>query len=274
MKRRYFLLLVIALSGCVIPTGPQPRLHSNFERTLYDNFLYNPALKPGYYDGIFSTIWQRGDYLDSAGADTGNAGYQTNATLYNALGNVIQVDRDKLSLALNGISIIAGQYVDNDTMHNLNFPAPVTWSLAGDSYFPSFTHTISSEEFPDILGPPASDTLSASIPFTLTYVAPNADSITISLLYLGSGYVQFNNDTGWTYENDFPYFPQNTLVENTGQEQIPPLVMRDTNFIRSFIPHTVLLTVAWAHGDTMQRDGKLYGFVTEVARTRDYTLKP
>ncbi len=274
MKRRYFLLLAIALSGCVLPTGPEPYLPSNFKRSINDNYLFFPALKAAYYTGILSTRWQREDYLDSAGTDTTYSWYQSEAFLYNDLGDVVRAFPGTLTLTLNGHPFTIGRYADPDTTHYLNFPAPVIWSLDGDSYFPSFTRTISSEGYPDILSPPASDTLSVSTPFDCSYVAPGTDTLTLTLLYLGSGYVHFDNDTGWTYVTNFPYL-HNELVANSGHAEIfPSIFLPDSNFIRSYIPQKLVLGIAWAQGDTVQRNGKLFGFITEVVRSREYTLKP
>ena len=175
MLRRLSLFLLLAISGCTIPTGPSyPQTNIVFGNYVDD--LFRPAIPWSHYDGIFTSYLQTYDYLDSVGTDTQSSQYFSEASMYNKFGDPIFSSAPTFSVQLNG-ALLAYPFYGVDSYLNLNFPSPVTWSLVGDNYFPSFTHTISSENPVEIPTPISSDSQKANIGFEVTYNAPGTDTL-------------------------------------------------------------------------------------------------
>lgn len=271
MKHGYFLLLAIALSGCVIPTGPEPvRFNNSALRSYYDLDLANLINFPNA-SGIFSSREESSEFLDTAGKRMVRSWDESHGTLINEIGDIIEVKPAGISLNLNGTNMLFTRYDEFDTILDPIFPSPVTWSMKGDSYFPSFTHTINSENMPEIMSPLVTDTLSAGNPFDLSFNSPGTDSLTVTLFYFVSAILK--TDTTATVQTDIPDI-QRTHVANTGHYLVSSYVPRDTINWRSITPTEVLASLAWAKSDTINIGGKMFGFVTEVVRTRDYFFKP
>ncbi len=270
MRRLFFLILVLT-AGCTVPTGPS-NSPAEFEfGTSYPDFYLNRNPIPfAKYSGIFSASVREWDYIDTAHADTTSLYLEGSQILYNALGNEIYTPVSTVSLSINGFPIHYRGYFNLDSGHVLNFPSPVTWSFIGDDYFPSFTHVLKSETPINILNPPQSDSQSASQGFTVDYSAPGADTVTITLFYDGKG--MYSNDTADTLEDVVDF--TNALVPNTGHYVVMPFHNRDSTFLKSFTPQSVEVSVAWARGDTIHADGKIFGFVTEAVCSREYNFKP
>jgi hypothetical protein len=270
LRRLSILFLLLAVSGCTIPTEPSYVPFNNPSFTGYgynDIYLLRSPIPGAFYDGLFSSEWHKDDYLDSTAIDS-FFWYNSSATLYNKFGDLIQSPSDGFFVQVNGARLIANQYFQLDTPLNLNFPSPVAWTLNGDSYFPSFSHSISSENPPEILSPLASDSLNANASFNFSYNAPGVDSVVITLWYFGLGI----NATTDSLESAIDLLPQVQTV-NSGAFIVPAYALHDTVNFKSFTPQSVQATVAWAHGDTIHVEEKVFGFVTEVACSRTYNFK-
>ena len=270
MRRLILLLLVLIISGCTIPTEPNhPQTIIFFEPFGYnDFFLAHSPIPRINYDGVFVSQFHKYDYLDSAGKDTTSFLYDSHATLYNKLGNIIGIPSDSLSVQVNGVKLPFKRYYDYDTNLQLNFLLPVSWALSGDSYFPSFTQTTSSETHIDISSPAPKDSLFENAGFDLAYNAPGADSVTITLEYDGMGISE--SDTTNQVSEYFDY--HHILIANSTHYTVPAYIL-DTSFLKTFTPQSVGVAVAWAQGDTIHIAGKVFGFVTEAITSRYYYFK-
>ena len=269
MRRLTLLFLALLVSGCTIPTEP------NYPQTVvgnpvrYDDFYLDHSPIPvAYYDGLFVVQLHNYDYLDSAGMDVSNLSYESQSVLYNELHNMIDIPSEGLTIQVDGASLPFERYYQYDTNIHLNFPSPVSWIVSGDNYFPPFSHIISSENPIDILSPSPEDSLDAHTGFDLSYSALGAESVTISLLYDGTGI--FKDDTSNQVRE---YLDNRQLpIANTGQYAVPEYLL-DSSYMKTFTPQSVLISVAWAQGDTIHVAGKIFGFVTEVSNSREYYFK-
>jgi hypothetical protein len=266
LRRLLFLSLLLAVSGCTIPTGPN--FPSN--NIVYGNYtddLFRPAIPEEPYDGIFTSYLRTSEYLDSAGTDTQSFQYGSEARMYNKFGDLIFSTAPTFSVRLNGNPLTYFFY-GFDTNLNLQFPSPVTWSMVGDDYFPSFIHTLSSENPVEISTPVSIDSQISNVGFEVTYNAPGVDTVTLRITYFGKG-IFLGDTTGKLQDADQSQFP---MTANSGHFRVPPFTI-DTSTFKSFTPQFVEADIAWGHGDTIHVDGKVFGLVTVVECSRDYYFK-
>jgi hypothetical protein len=263
--------LAAFFSGCVIPTSPESANTGSFGGRFFfsDYYLAKPPIPYAHYDGTFMSDRHEYEYFDTTGRDTAIVQYSSQAFLYNKLGDIIEIPSGSVGVGVNGVNITYQRYYGYDTSLDLAFPTPITWTLKGDSYFSSFSHSISTEGPITYASPSVVDSQSASKGFALSYAAPGADIVTVTLDYWGPAV--FRRDTSHTISDGYQY--QQFSIPNTGQCIIPPFVA-DTLEYRSFNPNNVDISIAWARGDTLHVGSKCYGFVTECVRTRTYNLRP
>ncbi len=268
LLRLSILSLLLLVSGCTIPTEPNyPLQNISFASGYNDVYLLRSPIPLVHYDGLFTSEWHSDDYLDSSAIDS-FFWYNSGATLYNKFGDIIQSPSDGFYVQVNGARLISNQYFQLNTSLNLNFPSPVLWTLAGDDYFPSFSHRISSEILPEIISPPISDSLNANASFHFSYNAPGVDSVVITLWYFGLGISATTDSLESAID-----LRQPVQTVNSGTFIVPAYALQDTVNFKSFTPQSLQTTIAWAVGDTIHVEGKIFGFVTEVACSRAYNFK-
>jgi hypothetical protein len=267
LRHLRFLSVLLAVSGCTIPTGPPYQVQNPDNNDLYWGSLATPILPLGHYDGIFSSSCSFVDRVDSTGSDTQSIDYFSQALLYNIFADEVIGSLPGLSATLNGNSL-SWNFSEFDTILDLDFPTPVTWGFSGDTHFPSFTHTVSSEKVPQILTPAVTDSLYLYSSFQITYSAPGTDSVSVQLFYSGNG-VYASDTTNTTQAIFFSMLP--VLVTN-GYYNVPAYTS-DTSLFKSFTPRTIDVFVEWGRGDTIHDEGKTYGFLTTVGYERILNFK-
>jgi hypothetical protein len=269
VRLRILLLLALTISGCTIPTEPNYPQTNSWGSTGYNDFYLDRSPIPNTnYDGLFVAQFHNYDYLDSAGVDVLDYSYDAQSILYNALHNIIDIPSESLSIQVDGTGLLFKPYYQYDTNIHLDFPSPVSWVMSGDNYFPSFSHNISSEDPIEILSPPLADSLEANADFDIAYNAPGADSVTVTLQYDGIGINKYDT----TNQVREYLFNQQISTANTGHYSVPGFTL-DTKLWKTYNPQSLLVSVAWAQGDTIHGAGKIFGFVTEVSNSREYYFK-
>ncbi len=227
----------------------------------YDDLL-NSALPPAPYDGVFFAQCVVVDFIDSAGNDSTEISYWSQPYLYNRLGDHI------LTIPYRDSIQIDGKLWPSALGSDLNFPAPVTWSCRGDSYFPAFSHSVASETPPVIDSPSVMDSLDPNSVIHLTYSALGVDTVTISEYYTGPAHRVGDPTDSMVDGIDFHQLP----LPNTGNAKLGPFFL-DTTLYTSFHPNRFDIVIAWDHGDTLHVGNMIFGFVTQVDRERIYYLK-
>lgn len=268
MRRLVIAFLLLSLAGCTIPTGPSASGSNIGYPWGPANFYLDRSLLPlAYYDGLFDAVERELDYTDTSGVDRSSFFQTGSITFYNKLGSEIEGPISD-SISIDGIPVRFHGYYDFDSV--FHFPSPVIWIFSGDNYFPAFSHSIASEVPVTITAPLQSDTQSASHGFTISYSAPGIDNVSISLSYLGLG--TYKSDTTGSLQDagDFEIMS----VPNSGSFTVPPYSIYDTSQLRSFIPKSLEVIIAWGRGDTVHVAGKIFGFTTEVVCSREFNLKP
>lgn len=259
-QRRIFVLvksfaalsLVLIVAGCGIRHEPAAHKRSPWVQSgsVHEGYPLPPAM----YDGIF-------------GLNLTQESYSAHPTFYNADGDFIRGPIG-VAVSLNGVPLADTIRSGWDyRVHPLHYPQPVTWSVRGNGYFPTFSHTVPSEQPILLTSPPCIDSIKIDHPLEITYSAPDADSITVHLACWGTGIYRRDTTRIETRAGVGGYY----RTANTGRYSIPAFSM--PSYFKSFKPTELWVQLFWQRGDTAHVEGKIFGFVNYVSTMGTYGIK-